>query len=139
MLWHGPLTFASKSHGFGICSEISMYFADNDAFVCSSRVVRGGMYIGSRVCLFDMSFKVETAYAVKFGSFEDCYVKKVTSVVDCTHVTFMDSCVVLQSATYWFSSFSEPSQMRKVSSMKRYHVTILPGGASVRVPTKGRQ
>ena len=58
----------------GICSEIPMYFADNNSFVCSFRVVRGGVHISSRVCLFDVSFKVEVACAVKFGSFEDCYV-----------------------------------------------------------------
>ena len=72
----------------GVCSEISVYFADSNAFMCPSRVVRGGVHVCSQVYLFDMSFKIEESCAVKSGSFKDGSSRKVTSVVDCTHVTF---------------------------------------------------
>ena len=42
---------------------------------------------------FNVSFTIEKPSVVKFWSFE------VTSVVDCMRVTFMESCIVLQSAT----------------------------------------
>ena len=60
----------------GVCSVIPVYFTDNNAFVCSSWVVRRGVHVCSRVCLFDMSFKIEESRAVKSGSFKDGYIKK---------------------------------------------------------------
>ena len=52
--------------------------------------------------------------------------RKLTSSWDCTHVTLIESCVLLQSSTNLLSSAAGPFQTRKISSMKRLPVYASP-------------